>query len=166
MKAYLLSAVQERVNPVPFTTSAEDSEKVAAAVGKVKLVIKSIKQAGKTSGKTGEQSQSEKQNGIIGNTQYKFIKNKTYHKHNNDTAEKIAATLEAQGVKFSGKVDGDITTLTIGTADLPKYTEIRKNMDKKPSLTGRLNDKREKAAELNANREKPDKPLKKTVEEL
>lgn len=72
----------------------------------------------------GDNLQRVNSSDIIGNTVYRYIKQKTYHKYDTETAKKIASELESYGVKFSGKINGESTTLTISKFDLEKFKEI------------------------------------------
>ena len=72
----------------------------------------------------GDNLQRVNSSDIIGNTVYRYIKQKTYHKYDTETAKKIASELESYGVKFSGKINGESTTLTISKFDLDKFKEI------------------------------------------
>lgn len=64
--------------------------------------------------KTQEQTadKSEKSN-IIGNTAYADIEDKQYLRLKSSTAEKVAEKLTEQNIPFSGRINGDKTTLTI-----------------------------------------------------
>lgn len=75
--------------------------------------------------KTQEQTadKSEKSN-IIGNTAYADIEDKQYFRLKSSTAEKVAEKLTEQKVPFSGRINGDKTTLTIGKADVDSYKAI------------------------------------------
>ncbi len=66
----------------------------------------------------------EKDYEIFGNTIYKYIPAKTYRKFESETALKIAAVLSKNGIKFSGKIAGENTTLTFSKGDLSKVEEI------------------------------------------
>ena len=72
----------------------------------------------------GDNLQRVNSSDIIGNTVYRYIKQKTYHKYDTETAKKIASELKSYGVKFSGKINGESTTLTISKFDLDKFKEI------------------------------------------
>lgn len=72
----------------------------------------------------GDNLQRVNSSDIIGNTVYRYIKQKTYHKYDTETAKKIASELKNNGVKFSGKINGESTTLTISKFDLDKFKEI------------------------------------------
>ena len=72
----------------------------------------------------GDNLQRVNSSDIIGNTVYRYIKQKTYHKYDTETAKKIASELKSYGVKFSGKINGESTTLTISKFDLEKFKEI------------------------------------------
>ena len=61
---------------------------------------------------------------IIGTVKFTDIADKTYSKLDNALAIKVAEELEAQGFKFSGRVNGDKTTITLDKADLAKYKAV------------------------------------------
>jgi antirestriction protein ArdC len=61
---------------------------------------------------------------IIGSTKYSEISDKKYFKIDTDIAKSVATEFEKQGIKFSGRIAGDKTTLTIGNADIDKYKAI------------------------------------------
>lgn len=71
-----------------------------------------------------------KKNNIIGNTAYTDIPDKSYAKLGTEKALAVADILDKQGVKFSGRTDGDKTTLAISKADLPKYKEALASVNK------------------------------------
>ena len=64
------------------------------------------------------------QNNIIGNTSFKDISEKSYFKIDNDLAVKVAAELEAQGIKFSGNIKDDKTTFTLEKADSAAFKAV------------------------------------------
>ena len=66
---------------------------------------------------------------IIGNTPYKEIENRFFAKMSAEKAEKIAAELEKNGVKFSGKVIDRQATLTLNKADASLYKKISSEID-------------------------------------
>ena len=76
-----------------------------------------------------EPSKPKKSN-IIGNTAYTDILDKSYAKLGTEKALAVADILDKQGVKFSGRTDGDKTTLTISKADMPKYKEALASVNK------------------------------------
>lgn len=77
-----------------------------------------------------EQSQAEtKKPDIIGNTPYKVISDKSFVKLSTEKALAVASILDEQGVKFSGKTDGDKTTLTISKADMDSYKSAVKSLE-------------------------------------
>lgn len=105
-------------NITTFTVSAADADKFNEAVKLANNHKESpIKQA-------SEKSEAEAALSIIGNTSYKDIADKKYFKIDTVIAEKVAAELESQGIKFSGRIAGDKTTLTIGNADVDKYKAV------------------------------------------
>lgn len=68
---------------------------------------------------------SAKQNSnIIGNTEYKDIPDKFFIRMSASKAQEIAAALEANGLRFSGRIDGDKATLTISKADKDTYRQL------------------------------------------
>lgn len=77
-----------------------------------------------------QKSPKPKNNNIIGNTAYTDIPDKSYAKLGTAKALAVADILDKQGVKFSGRTDGDKTTLTISKADLPKYKEALASVNK------------------------------------
>ena len=75
------------------------------------------------------QLQSQPQsNNIIGNVKYSDIAEKKYMKMDTVIAVKVADELEKQGVKFSGRIGGDKTTLTVNSADVDKCKAIAKEV--------------------------------------
>ncbi len=70
-------------------------------------------------------AKSAKQNrNIIGNTEYKDIPDKFFIRMSASKAQEIAAALEANGLRFSGRIDGDKATLTISKADKETYRQL------------------------------------------
>ncbi len=67
---------------------------------------------------------SDQAKGVIGNTPFRFISGKTYHKLDTEIAEAVAYELNAQGIKFSGKIKGNQTTLTIPAANEEQFQQI------------------------------------------
>lgn len=61
---------------------------------------------------------------IIGNTPYRYIPQKTYRKYDTDIAAKIADKLGGSGIKFSGKITAETTTITVSKADIERLEEI------------------------------------------
>ena len=60
---------------------------------------------------------------IIGNTPYKKISEKVYQKLPTEYALKMAKELDKNGIKFSGRITGDNTVLTIGKPDLSVFED-------------------------------------------
>ena len=52
-------------------------------------------------------------NSIIGNTEYRYIKDKRYIKGDTETMLKVAARLEHEKISFSGRIYSDTVTLTV-----------------------------------------------------
>lgn len=67
---------------------------------------------------------------IIGNTPYRYIPQKTYRKYDTETALKIADKLEEKGIKFSGKISAETTTITVSKADIERLEEIAHNISR------------------------------------
>ncbi|MBR3042985.1 MAG: DUF3849 domain-containing protein, partial [Oscillospiraceae bacterium] len=67
---------------------------------------------------------SDRDKQVIGNTPFKYIAGKTYHKLDTETAKQIAQELAAQEIKFSGRIKGDTTTLTVPAESEEQYQEI------------------------------------------
>lgn len=61
---------------------------------------------------------------VFGNTPFKYISGKTYHKMDTETARQIAQELAAQEIKFSGRIKGNSTTLTVPAASEEQYQAI------------------------------------------
>ena len=61
---------------------------------------------------------------IIGTIPYRFIKNKSYIKKDTETALAIADKLAENGIKYSGKINGDTTTLTVSGEDKERADSI------------------------------------------
>ncbi|MCD8090175.1 MAG: DUF3849 domain-containing protein [Clostridiales bacterium] len=80
-----------------------------------------------------QEQKSERKTGIIGNITYKYISKKTYRKFDNETAEKIASAFEAAGIKFSGKVGDETTTLTFSGNDIEKAQALIDDITKEAS---------------------------------
>lgn len=84
-----------------------------------------------------EQSQTEtKKPDIIGNTPYKSISDKSFVKLSTEKALAVASILDEQGVKFSGRTDGDKTTLTISKADMDSYKSAVKSLEQEKIADG------------------------------
>ena len=60
---------------------------------------------------------------IIGNIAYNDISDKNFLKLPTETALAVSKMLESMGVKFSGRVNDDKTTLTISKKDIPVYNK-------------------------------------------
>jgi len=107
----------------------------------------------KTQEKAAETPEKPKKSNIIGNVEYSAIEDKQYFRLNSDTAQKVAEKLTEQNVPFSGRINGDKTTLTIGKADVESYkaimTEIKGQAKETP--------KQEKTVEA------PEKPKKSNI---
>ena len=105
-----------------FTVSAENLDKfksVAFDVSQEQVAAAPAKEE-----KTAEQQQKPQRDDIIGNTEYKSIPDKQYFTLRTSTAEKVDKALDEAGIKFSGRVDGQETKLTISAADVDKYKTI------------------------------------------
>ena len=67
---------------------------------------------------------------IIGNTEYKYIPQKTYKKYDNDKANKIIPLLDKSGLKYSGKVTDTTTTFTISRNGIPLFEQLAAEAEK------------------------------------
>ena len=105
-----------------FTVSAENLDKFKAIAFDVSQ--EQVAAAPAKEEKTAEQQQKPQRDDIIGNTEYKSIPDKQYFTLRTPTAEKVAKALDEAGIKFSGRVDGKETKLTISAADVDKYKTI------------------------------------------
>ncbi len=95
--------------------------------------VSSEKEVSETKENTEQPQKTEQKNSVIGNTAYRYISKKTYRKFDNDTAEKIAATFEEAGLKYSGVVRENETTLTFSGNDIKKAQALIEQ------ITGREN---------------------------
>ena len=105
-----------------FTVSADNLDKfksVAFDVSQEQVAATPAKEE-----RTAAQLQKPQRDDIIGNTEYKSIPDKQYFTLRTPTAEKVAKALDEAGIKFSGRVDGKETKLTISAADVDKYKTI------------------------------------------
>lgn len=85
---------------------------------------------GKDKAEPKQEPQAEtKKSDIIGNTPYKAISDKSFVKLSTEKALAVASILDEQGVKFSGRTDGDKTTLTISKADMDSYKSAVKSLE-------------------------------------
>ena len=73
-----------------------------------------------------EQNQNtpSREQNIIGNAQFRYIPKKRYRKFEKDLALKIADRLTSEEIKFSGKVDNDMVTLTFSGNDIERVEKI------------------------------------------
>lgn len=111
-----------------LTIGKENVEKYNAVVDEIKGQTKEAPEQKKA--EPEQKAPKPKKNNIIGNTAYTDIPDKSYAKLGTEKALAVAYILDKQGVKFSGRTDGDKTTLTISKADLPKYKEALASVNK------------------------------------
>ena len=102
-----------------FTVSADNLDKFKSVAFDV-----SQEQVAAAPAKEEQTSEKPQRDDIIGNTEYKSIPDKQYFTLRTPTAEKVAKALDEAGIKFSGRVDGKETKLTISAADVDKYKTI------------------------------------------
>ena len=105
-----------------FTVSADNLDKFKAIVFDVSQE-QSFTASAKEE-KAARQQEKPQRDDIIGNTEYKSIPDKQYFTLRTSTAEKVNKALDEAGIKFSGRVDGQETKLTISAADVDKYKTI------------------------------------------
>jgi len=89
--------------------------------------------------KTAEQP--DKSN-IIGNAAYSAIEDKQYFRLKSETAEKVAKYLTDNNIPFSGRINGDKTTLTIGQKNVDDYKAAV------AAVTGKEAPQKEKVSEV------------------
>lgn len=111
-----------------LTIGKENVEKYYAVVDEIKGQTKEAPEQKKA--EPEQKAPKPKKNNIIGNTAYTDILDKSYAKLGTEKALAVADILDKQGVKFSGRTDGDKTTLTISKADMPKYKEALASVNK------------------------------------
>lgn len=111
-----------------LTIGKDNVEKYNAVVDEIKGQTKEAPEQPKT--EPEKEPAKPQKNNIIGNTAYKDISDKAYAKLGTEKALAVADILDKQGVKFSGRTDGDKTTLTISKADMPKYKEALASVNK------------------------------------
>lgn len=131
-----------------LTIGKENVEKYNAVVDEIKGQTKEIPEQKKA--EPEQKAPKPKKNNIIGNTAYTDIPNKSYAKLGTKKALAVADILDKRGVKFSGRTDGDKTTLTISKADMPKYKEALASVNK--ALSAQKSE--EKATEQTKERSK------------
>ena len=105
-----------------FTVSADNLDKFKAIVFDVSQEQSFTSPAKEE--KADVQQEKPQRDDIIGNTEYKSIPDKQYFTLRTSTAEKVDKALDEAGIKFSGRVDGQETKLTISAADVDKYKTI------------------------------------------
>lgn len=71
---------------------------------------------------------------IIGNTNYRNIRDKEFQKLDTDLALKVAEILNSSHITFSGRIYGNNTTLTINKNDREKLSEIIQAIQEQRSL--------------------------------
>jgi len=99
-----------------FTISKADTDAFRA-------IEKEVKAAAKEERAKPEKA-AEQRSDIIGNTAYKEIPDKKFVKLPSEVVPDITAKMEAAGIQFSGRINGDSTTLTVSKADLRKVNSI------------------------------------------
>ncbi len=69
---------------------------------------------------------------IIGNTEYKYMPQKSYYKIDRDVALKMAELLEREGIRFSGRIyaNSDTATLTVSEPDAERLKAINQQVIK------------------------------------
>ncbi len=114
-----------------LTISAKDVETYNKVVGGLLGTEKSEPKSEKTEqAQTAEKPQEEKTDpNIIGNTPYKDITQKNYIKMPTKMAQAVADMLDKNGIQFSGRINGDMTTLTVSKADVQACKDIAKNIE-------------------------------------
>ena len=99
---------------------------------------------------------------IIGNTPYRYIPQKTYRKYDTDIAAKIADKLGESGIKFSGKITAETTTITVSKADIERLEEIAHSFtaEKEKFAIGELS---KSVTELSEHRKIKENPMDRAI---
>lgn len=99
---------------------------------------------------------------IIGNTPYRYIPQKTYRKYETDIAAKIADKLGESGIKFSGKITAETTTITVSKADIERLEEIAHSFtaEKEKFAIGELS---KSVTELSEHRKIKENPMDRAI---
>lgn len=66
---------------------------------------------------------------IIGNSEYRYIPKKKYFQADTDTILKMAEIMEREGIKFSGRIYGDNSKLTVSSDDIEKLSDIKSSVE-------------------------------------
>jgi len=77
-------------------------------------IMRSIKEAARKNSPSGNQPQ----NNIIGNAEYRFIKDKRFVKGETEAILRVADRLTAENISFSGRIYGENATLTVSGDEL------------------------------------------------
>lgn len=133
-----------------LTIGKENVEKYNVVVDEIKGQTKETPTQEQPKVEPEQKAPKPKKNNIIGNTAYMDIPDKSYAKLGTEKALAVADILDKQDVKFSGRTDGDKTTLTISKADMPKYKEALASVNK--ALSAQKTE--EKSAEQTEERSK------------
>ena len=102
---------------VTFTVSKADVPKIDEAINKVNGISEIASPEEKPPSRADKGQ-------IIGNTDFKSIPLKTYTTILTAELPDVTIRLEAAGIKFSGRIDGDKTKLTTSKTDAKKLTAI------------------------------------------
>lgn len=137
-------------NKTTLTIGKADVDSYKAIIAEVTGKAKEAPTQEQSKAEPEQKAPKPKKNNIIGNTAYTDIPDKSYAKLGTEKALAVANILDKQGVKFSGRTDGDKTTLTISKADMPKYKEALASVNK--ALSAQKTEK--KSAEQTEERSK------------
>jgi len=143
------SAACEIINGIDENMREREREQDKTKSVEIKAEVSTSRAKHKTSQKVIADEPPKPQ--IIGNSAYRDIPDKKYTNVDSVLAYKVAAALEAHGVKFSGRVsDNNKTTITVSAADVEKVNAVIKDV-KSPekSITDSIKEKQE------ANKSKP-----------
>jgi len=99
-----------------------------------------------------ETLKTEEKNNIIGNTSYRNLGGKSelvyYSRLNNEYAKAIGKELDNAGIKYSGRIYGNTTTLTINKKDSESFDKIAKSVEETMKEEGKdVSDLRSKATD-------------------
>lgn len=108
-------------NAARICVNSADTDKLLSVLGE--------KTAGLLKPQTLQKPYSPPEKNIIGNAEYRYIPQKTYHSTDTDIALRVAYELEKQNIQYSGNVyNSRKTTLTVSKPDHEKLLEIEKQI--------------------------------------
>ena len=169
------SGLKKSDGTATLTINKADIRRYEAAVKKVHFtgaIAEADKTSPKQSARAAEQksddvSRSQKPSfdpDIIGNTPYAELGSRSelayFFNLKNRHADNIAKQLDEDGVRFSGRRNGDVTTITVNKADVARYEVVVEKVKESYRSTARTgNDATERKTYAPPRPEKPAKSL-------